>query len=120
MKTNKIEHKKKELIEALTLSLGIVTTACKKVGISRTTFYQYLKDDKEFEKEVQDIEDIAIDFVESQLFKQIQEDNTTATIFYLKTKAKKRGYIEKTETDIKLTGIEDITPLTFVKNDKDK
>ena len=34
------------------------------------------------------------------LFKQIKDGNTTATIFYLKTKGKKRGYIEKTEVDI--------------------
>jgi len=104
MKTNKIEHTKKELIEALTLSLGVVTSACKKVGISRTTFYKYLKDDKVFEKEVQSIEDIAIDFAESQLHKQIQDGNTTATIFYLKTKGKKRGYIERIENDVTTKG----------------
>ena len=96
-KTNSIEHTKKALVEALEKSLGVVTTACKIVGISRTTFYQYLKDDPAFAKEVQDIENIAIDFVESQLFKQIKEGNTTATIFYLKTKAKKRGYVERQE-----------------------
>ena len=95
--SNKIQHTKKAIIEALEKSLGVVTTACKIVGIDRTTFYRYLKDDADFAKEVQDIENIAIDFVESQLFKQIKEGNTTATIFYLKTKAKKRGYVERQE-----------------------
>ena len=93
---------KKALVEALEKSLGVVTTACKIVGIDRTTFYRYLKDDEAFAKQVQDIENIAIDFVESQLFKQIKEGNTTATIFYLKTKAKKRGYVERQE----ITGAE--------------
>lgn len=50
-----------------------------------------------FKKEVDDIQNIALDFAESQLHKQIQDGNTTATIFLLKTKGKKRGYIERQE-----------------------
>jgi hypothetical protein len=50
-----------------------------------------------FKKEVDDIQNVALDFAESQLHKQIQEGNTTATIFLLKTKGKKRGYIERQE-----------------------
>ena len=97
MKANKTEHIKKALIEALEKSLGIVTTACKQVGIGRTTFYDYLKNDKKFADEVKDIENIALDFAESQLHKQIQEGNTSATIFYLKTKGKSRNYVERQE-----------------------
>lgn len=105
-KTNKIQQTKKALIDALEKSLGVVTTACKSVGIDRSTFYDYLKNDAEFAAAVSDIENIAIDFAESQLHKQIQKGDTTATIFYLKTKGKKRGYVEKTETDINVNKIE--------------
>ncbi len=97
MKTNKIVHTKKAIIEALEKSLGVVTTACKQVGIARSTFYEYLKNDKKFADNVKDIQDIALDFAESQLHKQIQSGNTSATIFYLKTKGKKRGYVERSE-----------------------
>tara|TARA_E500000318_G_C3510179_1_gene191975 strand:- start:18 stop:377 length:360 start_codon:yes stop_codon:yes gene_type:complete len=100
MKTNKTEHIKKALIEALEKSLGIVTAACKQVGIGRTTFYDYLKNDKEFAKEVSDIQNIALDFAESQLHKQIQSGNTSATIFYLKTKGKNRGYVERQDINL--------------------
>lgn len=96
---NTSEHIKKQLIEALQKSLGVVSTACKVVGISRTTYYQYLKDDEDFKSQVENIEEEAIDFVESKLFEQIQDNNTTATIFYLKTKGKKRGYTEKQEIE---------------------
>ena len=94
---NKSEHIKKGLIEALEKSLGVVTTACKQVGIGRTTFYNYYNEDKEFAKKVDDIENVALDFAESQLHKQIQDDSTAATIFLLKTRGKKRGYVERQE-----------------------
>lgn len=96
---NKTEQHKKAIIEALEKSLGVVTTACKKVGIGRTQFYQWLKDDKEFAEQVDDIQNIALDFAESQLHKQIGEGNTSATIFYLKTKGKNRGYIQRVEQE---------------------
>lgn len=85
------------MIKALEQSLGIVTVACKKAEIPRSTFYKWLNEDEDFAKEVKDIENIALDFAESQLHKQISENSTSATIFYLKTKGKKRGYIERQE-----------------------
>ena len=98
MKTeNSTEQHKKAMIEALVKSLGIVTTACKKVGIGRTQYYTWLKEDEDFKKQVEDISDIALDFAESKLHKQIDNDNITAIIFYLKTKDKSRGYVERVE-----------------------
>ena len=99
---NKTEHHKKAIIDSLEKSLGVVTTACKKVGVGRTTFYKWLSEDEEFAKQVKDIENVALDFAESQLHKQIAADSTAATIFYLKTKGKKRGYVERQE----ITGAE--------------
>jgi len=93
---NKSEQLKKEnLLKALKQSLGIVSTACKGVDISRTTYYKYYNEDKDFKRSVDSISDIALDCAESQLFELIKEKNITAIIFYLKTKGKKRGYIEK-------------------------
>tara|TARA_R100000541_G_scaffold59378_1_gene73172 strand:+ start:2113 stop:2463 length:351 start_codon:yes stop_codon:yes gene_type:complete len=98
---NKTEHNKKALIEALEKSLGVVTSACRQAEVGRTTFYEYLKD-LDFKKQVDEIQDVALDFAESQLHKQIQGGNTAATIFLLKTKGKKRGYVERQE----ITGAE--------------
>jgi hypothetical protein len=94
---DKTEQHKKAMLEALEKSLGVVTSACKSVGIGRTTHYLWLDNDLEYKKAVQDLDNVALDFAESQLHKQIQEGNSTATIFYLKTKGKKRGYIERQE-----------------------
>lgn len=97
--SNKKKHTKKALLEALEKSLGVVTTACKSVGISRKTYYQYLKEDADFANDVKEIENVSLDFAESQLHKQIQEGSTAATIFLLKTKGKKRGYVERQEVE---------------------
>ncbi len=93
---DKTDTIKKAVLESLEKSLGVVTTAVKQVGIARSTFYEWLKD-PEFKKSVDDIQNIALDFAESQLHKQIRDGNTSATIFYLKTKGKNRGYVERQE-----------------------
>ena len=100
---NKTVQHKKAIIEALEKSLGVVTMACKSVGISRSAFYLWIAEDEEFKKAVDDIQNIALDFAESQLHKQIKDSNTTATIFYLKTKGKSRGYVERVEQDVRIS-----------------
>jgi hypothetical protein len=88
---------KKAMLEALEKSLGVVTTAAKAVGIDRSTHYEWLKTDEKYKEAVEAIGDVALDFAESQLHKQMQTGDTTACIFYLKTKGKKRGYVERQE-----------------------
>ena len=94
----KSRHIKKEsMLKALEKSLGIVTVACKNTDVPRSTYYKWLNEDEDFALAVKEIENIALDFAESQLHKQISDNSTPATIFYLKTKGKKRGYIERQE-----------------------
>ena len=88
---------KKAMIESLEKSLGIVTSACKSVGISRETHYRWMREDEKYKESVEDLANVALDFAESQLHQQIKGGNPSSTIFYLKTKGKKRGYIERQE-----------------------
>jgi hypothetical protein len=101
-KATKSDILKKQIVLALEKSLGVVTSACKNVGVARSTFYDWYNGDEEFKKSVDSIEDIALDFAESQLHKQIKDGNVTATIFYLKTKGVKRGYVERQDHNIHL------------------
>lgn len=112
---------KKKLLEALEKSLGIVTPACKEVGISRNQFYVYYREDEEFKKAVDDINDITLDFVENQLLRKIKEGSERSIMFYMKYKARKRGYTDS--IDITTNGenlnkiqIEIINP---IKKDED-
>ena len=125
-----LDNKSKiEALEALEAKNGIVSSACGSIGLSRSTFYNWAKTDPVFKQAVDDITDVAIDFVESKLFEKINgvsvqkgvtEDgepivydippSDTAIIFYLKTKAKKRGYIEKSEVGFTDSDGKDVKP----------
>lgn len=91
---------KKRMLEALEKSLGVVTNAARVAGIDRGLHYQWCKRDPKYKEAVDNLQDVALDFAESQLYKSIQAGSDAATIFYLKTKGKKRGYIEKREFEI--------------------
>ena len=93
------ELNKKAMLEALTSSLGIVSTACKKVGIARQTHYEWLRLDEDYKTEVKDIKNYAIDYVETQLFQCIKDKREASIIFYLKTQGKERGYVDRQEVD---------------------
>ena len=105
--------KKDTLLQALENSLGIVSTACNRTGISRSSYYKWYKEDEEFRQKVDDIENVKLDFVESKLFKNIENEKEKSIIFYLQHKGHKRGYIQRqninltsNEEDIKKIEIE--------------
>jgi len=119
---------KKKFLEILDNSRGIISTACASMNnMSRQTYYNWYKNDEEFRQAAEDIQENAIDFVESKLFEKIdgvsvqvynqkgepvvydQPPSDTAIIFYLKTKGKKRGYVERMEVD-------DVTPVKLLTN----
>lgn len=90
--------KQKSFLKALAASAGNISRACRLVGIDRTNYYKWRKNE-EFKEAAHDVIEEVIDFAESSLIQQIKEKNTAATIFFLKTRAKDRGYTEKTEIE---------------------
>jgi hypothetical protein len=96
----KTDIHKKAMLEALEKTLGIVSSAAKIAGIARTYHYEWIQKDEEYAKAVDEISNITLDFVESQLHKKIKDGSDTAIIFFLKTKGKKRGYIERQEVEM--------------------
>lgn len=90
------------LLKALEQNLGIVTLACKAAGCDRGTYYLYLKKYPEFKKAADAIQEITIDFVESKLLNNIKAGDTTAMIFYLKTKGKDRGYSQDNNINVQI------------------
>lgn len=99
MPTKSNTLKKKAFLKKFRETLGNITKSCEAAQINRCTYYDWIKKDAKFAEEVDGINEEAIDFAETSLKKQISEGNTTATIFYLKTKGKSRGYIETHELE---------------------
>lgn len=96
-----MDNEKKAILSALEESCGIISTACKSISMPRSTFYNWMNADPEFKDAVEELQEYTLDVVESELHKQIKKGDTTAIIFYLKTKGKKRGYIERQEVDLR-------------------
>ena len=113
-RTKQFTTNQKALLRALHNSLGNITQACEAIGVDRSSYYYYIETNPDFKEAVNDINNIALDHVEQQLFKKIDGIKITgkdgqqydippsdaAIIFYLKCKGKQRGYIERTEIDM--------------------
>lgn len=96
-KSDRTDTKKKTFLQALEKNLGIVTQTAKQVGVHRSTYYDWLAADSEFRDAAEEIQEVALDFVEGKLLKRINDESDTAILFYLKTKGKNRGYVERQE-----------------------
>lgn len=112
------ENNKRLLLEALEKHLGIVTPACKEVGMSRDTFYRYYKTDAEFKAKVDEINEVTIDFVENQLLKQIKNGSERSILFYMKYKGRGRGYNDELNINANIN-IEQPLLAPLKKNDSD-
>lgn len=77
---------------------GNVSLTCEVHNISRDSFYKWKKRYPWFEAEVENNNEASVDYVESKLMQNIGKNKEASIFFYLKTKGKHRGYIERTET----------------------
>ena len=72
-----------------------ISKTCKQMSISRGTYYKWMDDDADFEKEIIHAKEGLIDDLESEIYIQIfEKHNIVATIFALKCLGKKRGWME--------------------------
>lgn len=106
---------KKLILQALEKTLGIVTPACKEVGISRETFYRWYNSDDVFKKVVDDINEVTLDFAETQLLKKIKEGSERSILFYMKYRGRNRGYNDSLDIT---SGGEKITEIKLIQIDK--
>ena len=123
MDTNRhSDPKKAEMILALESTKGVVTDAAEIAGIARSTHYLWMTEDKVYKDAVTDLQDVVLDFAENKLFKLVDKGDVAATLFLLKTKGKKRGYVERTEVspvDPDGNSIQPIININVIRTKKD-
>ena len=101
--------KKVKVLEGLEQTLGVVTPACKSVGISRSTFYKWKEEDPIF-----------ADFLENELLRRIQNNNqgsNTLLMYELNNKGRVRGYGDDRRIDITSGGKEILPPSWVISKD---
>ncbi len=95
------ERLKIEFIESLRSNKGFKTYACHEVGISFQTYSNWCKEDPDFAHKASEEAEIGrqemTDIAEQKLLEAIENGDLRAVMFYLKTRAKDRGYSEKFE-----------------------
>lgn len=99
----------KLFIESFKENATNVSQTAKKINIHRDTYYEWCNTNPTFKKEIENAKESLIDFVESALLKNIKNGDTTAQIFFLKTRGKSRGYVERQEIDFNSVGDNELT-----------
>ena len=103
------------IIKLFKSNMGNKTEVALSLNVSRQALYDWIDKDPDLREAIKHQEEANIDFVESKLFEKIQGVETvktaangepvyytlppsdTAIIFFLKTRAKNRGYVERQE-----------------------
>ena len=88
------------MLEALKVTMGIVSPAADMVGLPRQTHYVWMKSDAGYKNEVEAIVERTYDFVETKMVERINQGSDTMLIWYSKTKMKHRGFVERTELEV--------------------
>jgi uncharacterized protein YpmB len=102
MATTKAIQKQKELLLGHLRNVPIVEMACKRIRISRATFYRWCQDDGDFKENVENAKVDGVEYIndisESQLISLIKEKKYQAIALWLKNNH--RRFMSEEKKDI--------------------
>ena len=109
-----LTKKQKTFLAMLESNAVNISRACKKMGIRRQTHYDWIEANLTYKEAVDDLNESMIDFAEGMLYKNMKEGKESSILFFLKTRGKSRGYIERSELDISGDGLINEVNIKFV------
>ena len=105
-------NRDKELVLEQLRKIPIITVACEKINVGKSTVYRWRDEDKKFAKDLEEAliegESLVNDMSESQLISLIKEKNLPAIRFWLNHRHAK--FREKVEITAKFEKQEELTP----------
>lgn len=97
MPTKPKQFKAKQFLEAIPKSAGIISTIAERVGCTWGTCKKYITENPVIAEAYAAECERVLDLAETMLIKSIQAGDLAAVKFYLTTKGKVRGYVERQE-----------------------
>jgi hypothetical protein len=92
-----------KIIEALDRAGGNIAAAARSIGASRTTIHKRIESSEKVKEAYDNVNECNLDRAENNLMELVSDkkhrNHFDALKFYLRTKGKKRGYIERVETE---------------------
>jgi hypothetical protein len=91
---------KRELLDVMQQNGGMSYASAKAIGVPYKTVHYWMQNDPDFMKEYEEIKERILDRMEMELIQRatMNKDRDACLLFYLKTRGKHRGYVERTET----------------------
>ena len=82
-----------------------ISRTCESIGLNRRVFQDWKDTDPDFVEKYETLTETVLDNVEESLLGMIENGDTAAAIFFLKTKGKMRGYVERETANAKTNKI---------------
>ena len=92
-----ISERKEAFLKLYKESMCFTGKVCDALGLSRSTVAHWRIDDPAFKERMDECHEFRKDIAENKLNSLINDKNPAAVFFFLKCKAKDRGYIERQE-----------------------
>jgi hypothetical protein len=86
-----------EIEAALVSTGGLVSTAAKKLGVTRQAIQYRITENPDLRDFLKEVREANLDFAEEKLLERIRDGHPQCIIFFLRTLGKDRGYVERME-----------------------
>lgn len=93
--------KAEEVIARIESNKGNVSAVARNFGVSRRTILRFADEHPTVRAALDDARQAMLDNAESVLYSKVLQGSTAELIFFLKTQGRERGYIERSELDVR-------------------